>query len=416
MLRAAMYIARALAIALSLSTMAAYIGCTNTGSAPDAGGSGGTPQASSTPPVPAASAGGGAKESRVARTPFGSMPDGAAVELFSLRNSAGVEVRAITYGAIVVSLRVPDRSGQLDDVVLGYDTAAEYATQPLAYFGAIVGRYANRIALGRFTLDGKTFQLATNDGKNHLHGGKKGFDAVMWRGEPVEDQRGASVAFTYTSKDGEEGYPGNLQTRVSYTLTDKNELIVDYHATTDAPTVVNLSQHSYFNLAGHGARDVLDHELQLFADRYTPVDSGLIPTGELASVEGTPLDFRQPTRIGARIGQDHPQLKLGGGYDHNWVLTRSGEGLQPAAKVIERSTGRTMEIATTEPGIQFYSGNFLKGAQKGKQGRVYNHRTGFCLETQHFPDSPNQPKFPSTVLRPGGAYTSRTVFTFGTTP
>lgn len=348
------------------------------------------------------------------RAPFESVPDGSRVELFTFRNAGGVEVRAMTYGAIILSLRVPDRRGQLDDVVLGYDTAAEYVTNKTTYFGAVVGRYANRIAKGRFTLDGRTYQLATNDGPNHLHGGKKGFDAMVWRGEPFRDDRGAGVVFTYVSRDGEEGYPGTLTARVTYTLTDKNELIFDFHATTDAPTIVNLAQHSYFNLAGQGARDVLDHELQLFADRYTPVDETLIPTGELATVDGTPFDFRRATKIGARIDQEHVQLRRGRGYDHNWVLTRSGEGLQPAAKVIERSTGRTMEIATTEPGIQFYSGNFLDGGNIGKQGRPYRHRYGFCLETQHYPDSPNKPQFPSTVLRPGQEYRSRTVLTFGT--
>ena len=395
MLRAAMPAPRAIVIAASLLIMATQPTCNRESSAP------------STP---------GPDGSRVTRAPFGATPDGAAVELFTFRNAAGLEVRAISHGSIIVSLRVPDRRGQLDDIVLGYDTAAEYVTNKPTYFGAIVGRYANRIANGRFTLDGRTSQLATNDGPNHLHGGKKGFDAVLWRGEPFQSDRGAGVVFTYTSRDGEEGYPGTLTARVTYTLTDKNELVFDFHATTDAPTIVNLSQHSYFNLAGQGARDVLDHELQLFADRYTPVDETLIPTGELAMVEGTPFDFRQRTRIGARIDDDHVQLRRGRGYDHNWVLTHSTGGLQPAAKVIEPSTGRTMQIATTEPGLQFYSGNFLDGANTGKQGRTYRHRYGFCLETQHFPDSPNKPHFPSTALRPGEEYRSRTVLTFGTEP
>ena len=353
---------------------------------------------------------------RLMRAPYGSLPDGTGVELFTLTNTHGVEVRAMTYGGIILSLRTPDRRGQLDDIALGYDTAAEYVTNPRAYFGAIVGRYANRIAKGRFVLDGKTYQLATNNGPNHLHGGKQGFDAVVWRAEPFDDSRGAGVVFAYTSRDGEEGYPGTLKARVTYTLTEKNELIFDFEATTDAPTIVNLSQHTYFNLAGDGRRDVLDHELQLFADRYVPVDETLIPTGELAAVEGTPFDFRQPTKIGARIEQDDPQLRRGSGYDHTFVLTRSGEGAQPAAKVIERSTGRTMLVATTEPGVQLYTGNFLDGKSRGKQGRVYQRRYGFCLETQHFPDSPNKPQFPSTVLRPGDTYRSRTVLTFGTEP
>ena len=350
----------------------------------------------------------------VSRSPFGTLPDGSPIELFTFANAQGIEVRAMTYGGIIVSLRVPDRRGRLDDIVLGHDAAAPYVANNDPHFGAIVGRYANRIAKGRFALDGKTYQLSINNGPNHLHGGVKGFDNVLWRGEPVQEDRGAGVAFTYTSRDGEEGYPGTLTARVTYTLTQKNELIVDYHATTDAPTMINLSQHSYFNLAGQGARDVLDHELQLFADRFTPVDDALIPLGELAPVEGTPFDFRKPTTIGARIDRDHVQIRRGRGYDHNFVLTRAADGLQRAARVVERSSGRTMEVATTEPGVQLYTGNFLDGAITGKQGRVYQRRFGFCLETQHFPDSPNKPSFPSTVLRPGAEYRSRTVFTFAT--
>ncbi len=349
---------------------------------------------------------------RVARAPFGTLPGGRAVEVFTITNAAGLEVRVMTYGGIVVSLRVPDRNGHLDDVVLGYDTAAEYAKND-PYFGAIIGRYGNRIAKGRFTLDGQTYQLATNNGPNHLHGGVKGFDKVIWNGEPFQDARGAGVIFTYTSADGEEGYPGTLKVRVVYTLTGRNELAVEYHATTDNPTIVNLTHHSYFNLAGQGSRTVLDHRLQIDADRYTPVDATLIPTGELAPVEGTPFDFRKPTPIGARIDADHQQIGYGPGYDHNWVLNRKGEGLQMAARVVEPTTGRTLEIATTEPGLQFYSGNFLDGTITGKQGRVYKKRTGFCLETQHFPDSPNHENFPSTILRPGQEHVSRTVMTFG---
>jgi aldose 1-epimerase len=398
MLRAAMPFVRAVVIGGSVLIMALQAGCRRD-----------SPEPSAPAPAPAAAA-------RVTRAPFGTLPDGTAVELFTLTNTHGVEVRAMTYGGIIVSLRTPDRRGQLDDIALGYDTAAEYVTNPRAYFGAIVGRYANRIAKGRFALDGRTYQLATNNGPNHLHGGKQGFDAVLWRGEPFDDDRGAGVVFTYTSRDGEEGYPGTLTARVTYTLTEKNELLFDFEATTDAPTIVNLSQHTYFNLAGQGTRDVLDHELQLFADRYTPVDETLIPTGELATVDGTPFDFRQPSRIGARIDYDHVQLRRGSGYDHNLVLTRSAEGLQPAAKVIERSTGRTMQVATTEPGVQLYTGNFLDGKSRGKQGRAYNRRYGFCLETQHFPDSPNKPQFPSAALRAGETYRSRTVFNFGTEP
>jgi len=392
MLRAAMPASRPLVLAAFLLTMAISPGCSRESPEPAA------------PPAAAAAAN---------RAPFGTLPDGTAVELFTLTNAGGVEARAMTYGGIIVSLRVPDRRRQLDDIVLGYDTAAQYAG-PTPYFGAIVGRYANRIANGRFVLDGKTYKLATNNGPNHLHGGVKGFDKVIWSGEPFHDERGAGVVFTYTSRDGEEGYPGTVKARVTYTLTDRNELIVDYHATSDAPTVINLSQHSYFNLAGQGSRDVLEHELQINAEQYTPVDDALIPTGELAPVTGTQFDFRKLTAIGARIGEDHIQLERGRGYDHNFVLTRSGPDLQPAALVVERTTGRTLEVATTEPGMQFYTGNFLDGSITGKQGRVYRQRYGFCLETQHFPDSPNKPSFPSTVLRPGEEYRSRTVFRFGT--
>jgi aldose 1-epimerase len=397
MLRAAMSLFRGLSLAASLLfIMATHSAC-----------SGDTP-----PPAASSSS---STASSVRREAFGTLPDGSPVELFTLTNSRGLEVRAMTYGAIILSLKVPDRNGQLDDVVLGYDTAAEYATNKVTYFGAVVGRYANRIAKGRFTLDGKTVALPTNDGPNHLHGGPKGFDRVMWKGEQVAgDGRSSAVEITYASPDGDQGYPGKLTARVTYTLTDRNELIFDYHATSDAPTVVNMSQHSYFNLAGQGARDILDHELQIQADRFTPVDDTLIPSGELAPIAATPFDFRAPTRIGARIGEDSEQLRRGRGYDHNWVLTRSGDGLQTVAKLTERTTGRTMSIATTEPGLQFYSGNFLDGTITGKQKRVYRHRTGLCLETQHFPDSPNHPDFPSTVLRPGQEYTSRTVLTFGT--
>jgi aldose 1-epimerase len=339
------------------------------------------------------------------------LPDGTAIETFTLTNARGIEVRAMTYGGIILSLRVPDRRGRFDDIVLGYDTPAAYAANNASYFGAIIGRCVNRIARGRFDLDGRTHQLSINNGPHHLHGGVNGFGAVVWRGEPSPDRRG--VVFTYTSGDGEEGYPGTLAVRVHYVLTDADALIVDYVATSDRPTVVNLSQHTYFNLAGQGAGDVLDHELEINADRYTPVDETLIPTGELAAVEGTPFDFRTPTRIGARICDDDVQLRRAGGYDHNFVLRRSGVDLQRAARVVERSTGRTMEVETTEPGLQLYTGNFLDGRSTGKQGQVYKQWDGFSLETQHFPDSPNKPHFPSTVLRPGDEYHSRTVFTFG---
>lgn len=351
-----------------------------------------------------------AKGPEVSSERFGTIPDGSAVDIYTLKNAAGVEVKAIAYGGIITSLKVPDRSGNFADVVLGFDRLDGYLKEH-PYFGAIVGRYGNRIGKAQFALDGRTYTLAKNNGPNHLHGGLKGFDKVPWAAAPVAGQN--AVSFTRTSPDGEEGYPGSLTVRVTYTLTDENELIVDYHATTDKPTPVNLTQHSYFNLAGEGSGDILGHELMINADRYTPVDATLIPTGEFASVDGTPFDFRKPTAIGARINGDHPQLKAGGGYDHNWVLNRSGEGLQPAARVLEPKSGRTLEVSTLEPGMQFYSGNFLDGSVTGKGGHVYAHRTGFCLETQHYPNSPNQPNFPSTILRPGQTYTTQTVFKFG---
>ena len=349
--------------------------------------------------------------SSVTRAPFGRTPAGEAVEVFALTNAHGLRVRAITYGGVIVSLETPDRAGRRGDIVLGYDSLDGYLRSS-PYFGAIVGRYGNRIAGGRFTLDGISYRLATNNGPNHLHGGVKGLDKVVWAAEPFSGDSSAGVAFSYTSPDGEEGYPGALRMRVTYTLTDRDELIVDYVATTDKATPVNLTQHSYFNLAGNGAGDILDHELTIDADSFTPVDSTLIPTGAIAPVAGTPFDFRAPVAIGARIAQDDPQLRNGRGYDHNFVLSRRGTGLVHAARVTEPMSGRTLDIATTEPGIQFYSGNFLDGSITGKAG-VYGRHSGFCLETQHYPDSPNQPAFPSTILRPGEEYRSRTVFTFG---
>jgi aldose 1-epimerase len=345
------------------------------------------------------------------RGSFGKMPDGTAVDVYTLTNKWGTEVRAITYGAIITSLRVPSKGGRFDDVVLGFDKLDGYLKEH-PFFGAIVGRYGNRIGKAQFTLDGRTYKLAANNGPNHLHGGIKGFDKFVWDSEPVTSERGPTVAFTRLSPDGEEGYPGNLKVRVTYALTDKNELIVDYEATTDKATPVNLTQHSYFNLAGEGSGNILDHELTINADRYTPVDSTLIPTGELASVAGTPFDFRKQMRIGRGIDADHVQLKNGQGYDHNWVLNRQGSELQFAARVWERQSGRTLEVTTTEPGMQFYAGNFLDGSLKGKRGRAYERRSGFCLETQHFPDSPNQSSFPSTILKPGDQYRSTTVFRF----
>lgn len=349
----------------------------------------------------------------MSREPFGTLPDGTAVELFTLRNASGMEVKVTNYGGIITELKVPDRDGKLDDITLGYSSIDGYLKSS-PYFGAIIGRYGNRIAKAQFELDGKTYKLPANDGPNTLHGGTKGFDKVVWQAEPFEREGERGIVFTYTSPDGDQGFPGTLEARVTYTLTDKNELAFDYQATTDKPTVVNLTQHAYFNLAGDGSGDILGHELTINADRYTPVDKTLIPTGELASVEGTPFDFRTKTAIGARINADHEQIQRGGGYDHNFVLNRSGEGLQLAARVEEPKTGRVMEVHTTELGVQFYSGNFLDGSITGKNGHVYNKRNGFCLETQHYPDSPNQPSFPSTTLRPGETYTSRTVYTFST--
>jgi aldose 1-epimerase len=354
----------------------------------------------------------------VNRTPFGRLPDGAAVEVFTLSNSGVVEVRAMTYGATIISVRTPDRTGHVDDVVLGFDTLGDYLTKA-RFFGTIVGRYGNRIGKGRFRLDGSTFKLATNNDANHLHGGIRGFDKVVWKGEPFERGGSVGVAFKYTSADGEEGYPGTLNVTVTYTLTPRNELILAYAATTDKATPINLTNHSYFNLAGRGHGDILQHQLMLHADRYTPTDETQIPTGELSPVAGTPFDFRKPAAIGARIDADHEQIRHAKGYDQNFVLngaspgsggTSTGSALHPAAHVVEASTGRTLDVATTEPGVQFYSGNNLDETRNG-----FGRRSGFCLETQHFPDSPNHPSFPSTILRPGRTFESKTVFTFGTT-
>ncbi|MGH9174239.1 MAG: aldose epimerase family protein, partial [Vicinamibacterales bacterium] len=300
------------------------------------------------------------------------MTDGLPVEVFTLRNTNGVEIRAINYGGIITSLKAPDRTGASGDIVLGFDSLDGYLREH-PFFGAIIGRYGNRIAKGQFSLDGHLFKLATNNGPNHLHGGVRGFDKAIWNAEPLAGRNG--VAFSRTSPDAEEGYPGNLAVRVAYELTNKNELIVDYYATTDKATPVNLTQHSYFNLSGDGSRDILGHSLMINADRYTPVDPTLIPTGQLALVQETPFDFRQPTAIGARINEAHAQLKNGQGYDHNWVLNRTGDGLQLAARVVEPTSGRTLEVTTTEPGIQFYAGNFLDGTLTGKGGNLYRHRT-----------------------------------------
>jgi aldose 1-epimerase len=350
----------------------------------------------------------------VTHAPFGTAPDGQPVRVLTLTNTGGMEVRVMTYGGIILSIKVPDRNGKLDDVVLGYDSLAAYVKSS-PYFGAIVGRYGNRIAKGKFTLDGKTYALAVNNGPNALHGGLKGFDKVVWHAKTLQNDEAIGVVLTHTSPDGDEGYPGTLVAQVTYILTDANELIVEYHATTDKATPVNLTNHSYFNLAGAGKSDILGHVLTLEADSMTPVDSTLIPTGKIVPVAGTPFDFRTATAIGARIGAPDSQIKNGGGYDHNFVLNRTSAGLTHFARVVEPTTGRTLDVSTTEPGVQFYTGNFLDGTNIGKGGVAYQKRFGFCLETQHFPDSPNHPNFPSTILRPGAVYDSRTVFAFGVT-
>ena len=350
----------------------------------------------------------------VSRRPYGRLPDGREVELFTLTNTHGLEVRAITYGAIITSIVTPDKGGRRQDIVFGFDDLAGYLGAT-PYFGAVVGRYANRIAHGRFTLDGATYALALNNGPNSLHGGLRGFDKVLWSADSLRSDSAAGVTLRYQSRDGEEGYPGNVAVAVTYTLTDRDELIVDYEATTDKATPINLSQHTYWNLHGDGRGDILDHVLTLDADAFTPVDSTLIPTGEIAPVSGTPFDFRTATRVGARIDASHAQLRFGRGYDHNWVIKGTGSSRAPVhvARLADPSSGRVLDVATTEPGIQFYSGNFLDGTLKGKGGKLYGHRGALCLETQHFPDSPNHPNFPSTILRPGQRYQSRTVFTFG---
>jgi aldose 1-epimerase len=341
--------------------------------------------------------------------PFGTR-EGRPINLYTLTNSHGLEVHVMNYGGIILSIRVPDRKGQFADVVLGHDTLEGYTPNP-PYIGAIVGRYANRIANGTFTLDGQTYTLPKNNGPNTLHGGTtRTFDRVVWDSEPLKNKTG--VSFTFLSKDGEEGFPGNLKIRVTYTLTESNELILDYEATTDKATPINLSQHSYFNLKGEGNGDILDHEIMINADRFTPVDKNLIPTGELRAVKGTPLDFTTSTRIGSRIDDNYEQLVLGHGYDHNFVINRKGAGLTLAARVYEPTSGRVLEVSTTQPAVQFYTGNFLDGTVVGKEGHVYKRRYGFCLETQHYPDSPNHPDFPSTILKPGETFHQTTVFKF----
>jgi len=349
-------------------------------------------------------------KSKMQKQSFGKTEDGQQVDLYILTNKHGMQAAITNYGGTVVSLKVPDRSGKLDDVVLGYDTLDGYATGK-AYIGATVGRYANRIAHASFTLDGNTYTLSKNDGDNHLHGG---FNKRVWTAKDVSGSAGQALELTYLSKDGEEGLPGNLPVKVVYTLTDKNELKIDYSATTDKDTVLNLTNHAYFNLAGQGNGDVLQQQIMIRADRFTPIDQFSIPTGELRSVKGTPFDFTTATAIGARIDQDDQQLKMGNGYDHNWVLSNGTPGsLFLGAQAYDPHSGRVLEVLTTEPGIQLYTGNFLDGIH-GKDGKVYNRRNAFCLETQHFPDSPNHPNFPTTELKPGQHFESTTVYKFST--
>ena len=338
-----------------------------------------------------------------------------AIKLYTFKNKSGMQVKITNYGAIVTAILVPDRDGKLGDITLGYNRVEDYINAvDKPYFGAIVGRYGNRIANGEFTIDGETYSLATNNGPNHLHGGVIGFDKVVWDAKLVGGEGWSGLQLSYLAKDKEEGYPGNLSIKVTYKLTDANELVVDYLATTDKATPVNLTQHSYFNLKGEGEGDILDHELMINAAKYTPVDSTSIPTGEVKAVAGTPFDFTVAKSIGRDIGKKDEQLEFGLGFDHNFVLNREGDGLSLAAKVHEPTTGRVMEITTTEPGIQFYCGNFLDGRLKGKSGKPYVHRGGFCLETQHYPDSPNQKNFPTTILKPGDEYRTTTVFKFST--
>jgi aldose 1-epimerase len=342
---------------------------------------------------------------------WGKSPSGEQVDLYTLRNSKGVEVTISNYGGRIVTLKTPDRSGKFEDIVLGFDDLEGYLGKN-PYFGALVGRYANRIAKGEFQLDGKTYKLARNNGENALHGGLKGFDKVVWAAKEISNGKSPALELKYLSKDGEEGFPGNLSATVTYTLTDDNELKLDYQATTDKDTVINLTNHSYFDLSGQSAGKIMDDEATIYADKFTPVNSNLIPTGELRDVAGTPLDFRKPTKIGARIDDNDEQLKYGMGYDHNFVVRRTGVGPALAARIVDPHSGRLMEVFTTQPGIQFYTGNHLDGTVRGKGGVVYKPRFAFCLETQHFPNSPNQPDFPTTELKPGQHFHETTIFKF----
>jgi len=342
---------------------------------------------------------------------FGTLPNQVSVDLFTLTNKHGMQVKITNYGGIVTSIRVPDKNGLLGEVNLGFDNLMDYLQEAQPYFGAIIGRYGNRIANGKFMIDGQPYVIATNSSQNHLHGGNKGFDKMIWQAEMIEKRSIPSLVLTYNSPDGEEGYPGNLACKITYKLTNKNELQINYHAVTDKPTVLNLTNHCYFNLKDGGVTTCLDHKLRIFAAAFTPVDKNTIPTGVIKSVKRTPFNFLTAKKIGARINQNNPQLNIGNGYDHNFVLT-SKEGLKKAAKVVEPESGRGLEVFTTEPGLQLYTANWLDGSLVGHHNISYGKRSAFCLETQHFPDSPNQPDFPSTVLRPKEEFQSTTIYKF----
>ncbi|MEO1860492.1 MAG: aldose epimerase family protein [Verrucomicrobiales bacterium] len=350
---------------------------------------------------------------KVSKTPFGSTSNGTAVDLFTLENSSGMQAKITNYGGIITQLHVPDQNGELGDVVLGYDKLSSYI-KASPYFGCIAGRYANRIAKGQFKIGETTYNLATNNGDNHLHGGNVGFDKQVWAAKEVTGLGKAGIELTYLSKDGEEGYPGSLASKVTYWLTNQNELEIEYEAKTDKATPINLTHHSYFNLAGEGSGNILGHEVEIFANTFVPTDAGNIPLGELKKVTGTPFDFLTPHKIGERIEEKNQQLEFGKGYDHNWVINDSGNSLNLAARVTEPRTGRVMEVLTDQPGIQFYTGNFLDGSNIGKGNKIYNHRNAFCLETQVHPDSPNQPDFPNSILKPGETYRHVCIYRFKT--
>jgi aldose 1-epimerase len=353
------------------------------------------------------------EQSYMTTSVFGKLPDNREVLQYTLTNRAGLSMQVINYGATITSLRVPDRTGKMADVVLGYDSLKGYV-DGTNYFGAIVGRYGNRIGKGKFQVDGKQYQVTINDGENHLHGGKIGFNKVLWQAKVSSDSAEPALELQYVSKDGEEGYPGTVTLKVTYALTDKNELRINYEGTTDQPTILNPTQHSYFNLSGSFANTILDHVMTIEADRFTPVDKGLITTGQLAEVANTPLDFRMPAAIGARINEPYEQMAFGKGYDHNWVLRGTAGQVRKAVELYEPKSGRLMTVYTDQPGMQFYSGNFLDGTARGKDSVAYQQRTGLCLEAQAYPDTPNKPQFPSVTLRPGQVYRQTTIYQFST--